>query len=262
MRYFFHLAYKGTRFSGWQKHPNIPTIQETLESTLFKVLKEPIEIVGCGRTDAGVHASQFFFHCDIEQSWDFDALFRINKSLPNDISLFGYYPMSGQAHARFDARLRTYQYYIHTIKDPYLSSLSSFYEIKNMDYDSMYKATQLLLHYQDYAAFCKSPNKYEHTRCYIKESKMDISSDERRIRFQISSNRFLSGMIRILVGKFLDIGNGLLSLDQFESHLESLITPETIRPAHPEGLYLCKVTYPYLDLPNTSPFAKILDWEP
>lgn len=258
MRYFFHLAYRGSRYCGWQKHPNILTVQDTIEGTFSKVLKQPIEISGCGRTDTGVHASQFFFHCDLDHNWDFDALFRINKSLPEDIALFEFFPVAENAHARFDAYSRTYQYFIHTYKDPYLSGLSSLYEYKNLDYEKMNAATQLLIQYSDYAAYCKSPNKYEHTLCFIKEAEMKISPDEKRIQFTISSNRFLSGMIRILVMKILDIGTGNWTLDKFEYHLSHKVTPELIKPAHPEGLYLTRVRYPHLDIPPASKFLETL----
>lgn len=260
MRYFFHLSYKGTRYSGWQKHPEVLSIQETLEKTFSKVLKENIEIIGCGRTDSGVHAGQFFFHSDIIQDWDFDALFRINKTLPRDIALFGFYPVENTAHARFDAFSRTYQFYIHTYKDPFLSSLSSYYELKNLDYPEMVKATKILLRYQDYAAYCKGPNKHENTLCFIHEAEMKVSSDEKRIQFQISSNRFLSGMIRILVKKILDIGLGKWSLEQFEYHLAQKITPTIIKPAYPEGLYLTRVQYPYLDLPPESKLLELIQF--
>jgi tRNA pseudouridine38-40 synthase len=260
LRFFFHLAYKGTAYSGWQKHPGVKSIQETLETTFSKVLKENIEMVGCGRTDAGVHASQFFFHCDIAKEWDFDALFRINKSLPADIALFDFYKVSESSHARFDAYSRTYQFYIHTYKDPFLSPFSSCYELRNLNYWEMEKAVKMLVRYQDYAAFCKSPNKYEHTLCFIHQAEMKVSPDEKRIQFKISSNRFLSGMIRILVNKILDIGTGYWTLEQFEHHLVSKMTPDLIKPAHPEGLYLTRVLYPYLDIHPVSKFLEILEF--
>ena len=248
MRFFFQISYKGGRYHGWQKHPGVISVQEIIESALSLILKVGVEIVGCGRTDAGVHASQFYFHCDLEQNWDFDLGFRINKTLPNDISLLSYFPVSNTAHARFDADQRTYQYYIHTYKDPFLTGLSAYYEVKNLNYLVIDQAMLLLLKYNDYAAYCKSPKNYEHTRCYISKSQCLVSADEKKILIEISSNRFLAGMIRILVNKFLDLGTGQWSLDEFEYHLSSCITPALIKPAYPEGLYLTKVNYPFLNI--------------
>lgn len=258
MRYFFHIAYQGELYNGWQKHPQMITIQDEIESSLSKIFKKPLEIVGCGRTDTGVHASQFFFHIDLEESWDFDLVFRLNKTLSSSIQVFGYYPVNSNAHARFDARSRTYEYFIHRTKDPYLKGLSSFYDFNKLNFEIMEKAMKILLHYQDFRAFCKSPNKYEHTLCFLKEANLFQSEDEKRIGFQFTSNRFLSGMIRILVQKILDIGTHQWSLEEFEYHLKEKITPELIKPAHSEGLYLSKVSYPFLDLSNASQWNKLI----
>ncbi|MDF2432121.1 MAG: tRNA pseudouridine38-40 synthase, partial [Mucilaginibacter sp.] len=119
MRYFFHIGYHGSAYSGWQKHAGILSVQDVLETRLSKLLKTTVNIVGCGRTDAGVHASQFFFHADIEREWNSDLFFRLNKILPDDIAIFDIIPMQGAVHARFDAVQRTYDYFIHTYKDPF-----------------------------------------------------------------------------------------------------------------------------------------------
>src|SRR6185369_12831579 len=120
-------------------------------------------IMGCGRTDAQVHASQFFFHTDIKDPWDFDLLFRINKNLPSDIAVFEIIPVEENQHARFDAIARTYDYFIHTYKDPFLSGVSSLYLERNLDLEEMRRAVTLLTQYNDYRAFCKSPAGYKHT---------------------------------------------------------------------------------------------------
>lgn len=250
MRYFFHIAYLGTAYSGWQKHPDTNTIQQVLETKLAQVLKLPVFINGCGRTDAGVHASQFFFHSDLDIVNVEELLFRLNKAIPADIAVFDIIEMEGKPHARFDAYSRTYHYFIHTYKNPFLNNTSSFYPIKNLNLDGMEKALQLLLAYQDYRAFCTSPNKYEHTICKVTTVKLYVDASENHVQVQISANRFLSKMIRIIVGKLLKIGTGTMSVDEFESHLISLQTPLILDLAYPQGLHLCKVTYPYLDLPN------------
>ena len=258
MRYFVHIGYHGTRYSGWQKHPGVVNVQEVLETCLSKILKLPVTINGCGRTDAHVHASQFFFHFDMEQEWDFDLFFRLNKLLPDDIAVFDIIPMQGLPHARFDAVQRSYEYFIHNYKDPFLSGFSSFYPEKNLDLDKMRAAANLLPQYDDYRAFCKMPDRIDHTICHVSAAKLftDISGD--RLRFHISANRFLSKMVRIITGRLLEIGNGTMSVDEFEHHLSEKITPKIITPAHPQGLYLSKVTYPYLDLPARSVFSGMM----
>ncbi|HEY0899996.1 MAG: tRNA pseudouridine(38-40) synthase TruA [Daejeonella sp.] len=255
MRYFVHIAYKGTRYFGWQWQPDKPSVQEVLETTLNRIFKKPVQIFGCGRTDTGVHASQFFFHMDIEESWDFDLIFRWNHILPDDIAIFDIIPVDGKPHARFDAVLRTYDYFIHTYKDPFLSESSSLYLRDGLNLSEMKKAVALLPGYNDYRAYCKSPDKNEHTICHVSSAALFTNDSGNRIRFRISSNRFLGRMIRILAHKLIEIGDGTFSVDEFESYLISRQPPPLIPPAHPEGLYLSKVTYPFLDLPAKADFS-------
>ena len=258
MRYFFHIGYHGSRYSGWQKHPGSNSVQQILETALSKLLKEPVAIIGCGRTDALVHASQYFFHADIENEWDFDLFFRLNKVLPDDIAVFEIIPMQGAPHARFDAIRRTYDYFIHTYKDPFLSNYSSLYLEPKLDLDSMKAAAALLPRYKDYRGLCKGPDKVDHTLCYVSSAGLFTDKDGDRIRFQITANRFLSKMVRIIVGRLLEIGRGDMSVNEFEHYLINKETPQIIIPAHPHGLYLSKVTYPYLDLPPASTFSSML----
>ena len=242
-------------------------MQEVLETAISRVLKKTVAIVGCGRTDAGVHASQFFFHVDIDEEWDFDLFFRLNKILPDDIAIFDIIPMSGRPHARFDAIQRAYDYFIHTYKDPFLRNYSSLYPEHNLDLDKMKAAAALLPLYNDYRGLCKGPDRIEHTLCYVSLATLftDVNGD--KMRFHISANRFLSKMIRIIVGRLLEIGRGEMSVDEFEHYLISKETPKVIIPAYPQGLYLSKVTYPYLDIPPRSLFTSILqnsmdiDWQ-
>ena len=255
MRYFFHIGYHGTNYSGWQKHPGILNVQQIIESGLEKVLKTKIAITGCGRTDAGVHASQFFFHADIETEWNFDLLFRLNKLLPDDIAVFDVIPVQGQPHARFDAIQRTYDYYIHTYKDPFLSHFSALYLLKDINMDQMQQAAALLPKYNDYRGFCTSPDRNDHTICNVSSAHFSVDNSGDKLHFQISANRFLSKMVRIIVGRLLEIGQGKLSVDQFEHYLINKETPAIITPAYPQGLYLSKVTYPYLDMPVRASFG-------
>jgi tRNA pseudouridine38-40 synthase len=271
LRYFFHIGYHGQRYSGWQRHPGVVNVQEVIEACLTQLFKTPIPIFGCGRTDAQVHASQFFFHADIEKEWDFDLFFRLNKILPDDIAVFDIIPMSqkdlygtGLPHARFDAIQRTYDYFIHTYKDPFLSGFSALYAEKKLDLDKMNAAVKLLPLYNDYRAFCKSPDRNDHTICNVSHASLFTGKTGDKLRLQISANRFLSKMVRIIIGRLLDIGKGKMSVDEFEQHLISKQTPEIIIPAYPQGLYLSKVTYPYLDLTPRSAFSIMMidsEWE-
>jgi len=254
MRYFFHIAYQGKNYNGWQKQPGAISVQEVIEKVLSKIFKIPVAINGCGRTDAQVHASQFFFHADIEQEFDFDLMYRMNKALPQNIAIFDIIKMEGLPHARFDAVQRKYDYFIHTYKDPFLANQSSFYLEPDLNLTSMKKAVGLLPLYKDYRAFCTQPNKYEHTICNVMEANLFVNAKGDRIRFHIASNRFLSKMIRILMGKLIRVGKGEISIDEFENLLITLETPKTLDPAHPTGLYLSKVTYPYLNLEPRTDF--------
>lgn len=255
MRYFFHIGYKGTLYKGWQRHPYGINVQQVLEACLQKILKMPVGIVGCGRTDAGVHASQFFFHLDVSQPWEFDMLFRLNKVLPPDIAVFDILPMEGLPHARFDAHARSYDYFIHTYKDPFLSEVSSLYHLQNIDFGKMQAAASLLLRYNDFRNFCITPADQDSTHCRVTEAQWFATASSDRLRFRISANRFLSRMIRIVTGKLLQVGSGALSLDAFEAYLALESSPKHLSPAYPQGLFLSKVSYPYLNLPVRSAFA-------
>ncbi|WP_285059953.1 tRNA pseudouridine(38-40) synthase TruA [Pedobacter ginsengisoli] len=255
MRYFVHIGYNGQRYNGWQKQPGVLNAQGVIEFALSQTLKTPVFVIGCGRTDAHVHASQFFFHMDIEQEWDFDLRFRLNKVLPHNIAVFDIIPVEAHRHARFDAVLRSYDYFLHTYKNPFLNGLSSYYLLRDLDFDKMKQAASILPNYKDYRAFCTSPDKYEHTICNVMSASLLIDENGDKLRFSISSNRFLGKMIRIIMGQLLKIGKGVLSVDEFENYLITNTIPKLITPAHPEGLYLSKVSYPYLNLPPRTDFA-------
>ncbi len=258
MRYFFHMGYHGRNYRGWQRQPKVMNVQEVIENALAQIFKTPMSIMGCGRTDAQVHASQFFFHVDIDREWDFDLLFRLNKTLPDDIAIFEIIPVKDNQHARFDASQRTYDYFIHTYKDPFLSELSSLYLERSLNLDNMTKAVALLPRYHDYRALCKTPAIYRTTICRVTSATLFADDKGDRLRFQISADRFLGRMIRIIMGKLIMIGRGELSVDEFESYLISKKTPDTFEPAYPQGLYLSKVTYPYLDITPRMDFSAIV----
>jgi tRNA pseudouridine38-40 synthase len=257
LRYFFHIAYQGKNYNGWQKQKDNFSIQQVLEDKLSQILKTPIAIVGCGRTDAKVNASQFFFHADLLSIPADTLFFRLNRLLPSDIAVFDIIPMQDLPHCRFDAIQRQYHYFIHTNKNPFLSDVSSLYLDLKFDLNALKAATNLLTKYEDFRPFCTSPDKNEHTICRVSSAQWLVSDHGNRYCFQISANRFLSKMIRIIVGQLLKVGNGDLSVADFEMYLKDKETPKILSPAHPQGLYLAKVTYPYLDLKTQADFFNV-----
>ncbi|MDC0231065.1 tRNA pseudouridine(38-40) synthase TruA [Aureispira] len=262
-RFFFHIAYNGKKYHGWQRQPNVRSVQEVIETQLAEVLKMPaITIVGCGRTDAKVHASQFFFHTDLAFPIKDDLLYILNKRLPDDISVFDIIEMKGKPHARFDAIERVYDYFIHTFKDPFYKDVSSIYTDEKLNLQKMKDAVMLLPLYENYGAFCKQPDLHNTTICKISSAKLFSADNGQKLRFRIASNRFLRGQVRIIVQKLLDIGSGKFSIDEFEDCLRTQRRSKLIKPAHPEGLFLSKVSYPFLSLSQKGAFVSLANsWQ-
>lgn len=256
-RFFFHAAFLGTYYRGWQRQSNAGSVQEVVERVFSEILKEPISVMGCGRTDAQVHASQFYFHADLSQPLHADFLFRLNKVLPPDIAVYEIIPVADNQHARFDAIQRQYDYFMHTYKDPFLNPVSTLLEPRPWQVDKMKQAVTLLTRYDDYRAFCKSPNIYQHTRCRITAANLWMNATGDRLRFQISADRFLGRMVRLLVGKLIGIGSGTLSVNEFESYFIEKNTPARWDPAYPQGLFLSNVNYPYLKQPARTDFDTV-----
>ena len=259
MRYFAELVYKGTNYHGWQIQPNAMSVQEKIETTLSTILNKKIKVVGCGRTDTGVHASQYFLHFKTDVVWDFDPVFRLNKILPTDIVVFDCFSVKENAHAQHDATARTYEYFIHFDKDPFLEPLSSLYEWENLKIDAMKAATALLTQYQDYYAFCKRPELYKHTLCQISQANLDLSTNGKRLRFRVTGDRFLHGMVRLIVGNLLEVGKGKLMVKHFEQALKNRQAFRYFNAAYPQGLYLAKVEYPYFDMEMKSEMVDLLN---
>jgi tRNA pseudouridine38-40 synthase len=254
VRYFFHVGYKGTNYQGWQKLPQAKSIQQVFETALSQIFKTNIQIIGCGRTDTGVHASQSFFHTDIEANFDFDLKFRLNKNLPADLAVFDIIPVADNAHARFDAFERTYDYYFHSEKHPFLSPLSSLVNLTDIDISQVKVAAELITRYSDFRAFCRHPDKHRTTICQISSVEFIATESRDRARFTIKSNRYLSGMIRIIVERLIRVGKGEMTIIDFQKYLTEKIPPPSLALAPPQGLYLSKVMYPYLDLPTRTDF--------
>jgi tRNA pseudouridine38-40 synthase len=251
MTYFFHIGFDGGRYKGWQFQPNLRTVQGAIEDTLQQIFKKEIRVEGCGRTDAGVHASQYVLHIQLEEDFDFDLKFRLNKNLPDDIVVYDILEMKNKQHARFDAISRTYDYFIHLKKDPFLKKYSSFYEFKNLDFEAMKKAAELFMKYDDFKSICKQPDLYNHTRCNVTHAKLYVDEKQERLRFTITANRFLRGMIRLCVYFLLEVGRGRMTLEEFEDRFGNR-KDGFKRSAYPDGLFLSKVEYPYLKMENES----------
>lgn len=259
MRYFIHLGYDGSNYSGWQRQKNTPeTVQEVMESALSSVFKRRISTYGCGRTDAGVHASQYVVQINIDEAPTFDLKFRLNKNLPDGIAVFEIIEVDEEQHCRHDATARTYDYFIHWDKDPVLLNYSSFYEGLKIDFDLMKQVAALILEAKDFRALCKQPDSYDNTLCQIRNCELFINEEQGRIRFTITSNRFLRGMVRICVFFMLEVGTGKMSLEEFRQvlHLEKDLKEKW--PAHPNGLFLSKVEYPFLELKDAHHLIKMM----
>ncbi|MCF8249148.1 MAG: tRNA pseudouridine(38-40) synthase TruA [Saprospiraceae bacterium] len=248
MKFFLHLSYKGTHYHGWQWQPKHTSVQETLQGALEEMLGHKVNCVGCGRTDAGVHASQYFCHIIVEDDFDYDPVFRLNKILPNDITIHHFIKVGWDAHAQKDAISRTYTYRIHTTKDAFLSELSTYYPKENMDVGLMQKAVEILPRYRDFRAMCRQPDRYRTTHCELTAAQLLVENDGERLSFVFTASRFLRGMVRILVGQILEVGYGRESLEAFENNLKTGQAPAFTKGAYPQGLYLSGVKYGFLDI--------------
>lgn len=247
MRYFLHMAYDGTNYKGWQRQTNAVGIQQIIEEAISKMLKERVFIQGCGRTDSGVHALQYFAHIDFNSKIDFDFVERINLMLPDDISIYELIPVNSNHHAQYDAKYRTYTYLMHTRKIPSKSSISAYYNLKSIDLNKICVAIQFLKQNEDFRSLCKNPDLYKHTICRIEKFDF-IELSENVYKFEIKADRFLRGMIRYIIARLLDIGTSKLSLDEFKSTISAKkeFNYKFHKKGHPQGLYLSKVEYPYL----------------
>lgn len=245
MKYFLHLAYHGARYHGWQRQPGIPTVQQTLEDALQRMLGRKVNCIGCGRTDAGVHASRYICHIVVDEPFAYDPVFRLNKILPDDISIFECLEVPRDAHAQRDAISRTYTYRIHTFKNALLTGLSAFYPAENLDMEKLHAAAALILRYKDFRGMCLQPDLNKTTLCEVSEAAWVVAADGRQLTFTVTSNRFLKGMVRLLVGNMLGVAYGRMSLEAFEEILRTGRPNPLMKAAFPQGLYLSGVKYPF-----------------
>ena len=243
-RYFIHMAYNGAAYCGWQTQPDLSTVQLTLEQTLSTLLRQPIAVVGCGRTDTGVHASDFYAHFDADGEFDTGNLvFKLNNMLPADIAIFDIFPVADNAHARFDATARTYQYHVSDKRLPFCQGLYTRIYFQP-DVDLMNRAAQVLMEYEDFTSFAKLHTQVKTNICHLSEAHWDTVGEQ--LVFTIRSNRFLRNMVRSVTGTLLDVGRGKLTIDGLRQIIErkDRCAAGVSMPAC--GLFLTKVEYPYL----------------
>ena len=243
MRFFITLSYDGTRYHGWQVQPNGPSVQEKLQWALSTILRQDIQVTGAGRTDAGVHARMMVAHFDVETMvYELqDLTYKLNRLLPQDIAIQKMEPVSDEMHARFSATSRTYHYYIHTVKDPFLRAYSCELHYP-LDFQLMNEAAAILMTYEDFGAFCKAHADVKTTLCHITAAQWHQTSPSSWY-FKITANRFLRNMVRAVVGTLIDVGRGRLSLDDFRKVVEGKRRTEAGESMPANALFLEEVKY-------------------
>lgn len=245
-RYFIKLSYAGTAYHGWQVQENTPsTVQQVLNDALSMLLREKIETTGCGRTDTGVHAREFYAHFDCEkddlQENNDHWVFKLNSVLPPDIAVRKLIKVDPAAHARFDAVARSYQYIIARRKEPFLQGWAWQYW-KPLDVQLMNEAAKLLYEFEDFSAFSKSNTQVKTNNCKIVNAEWEEQHD--LLLFNITADRFLRNMVRAIVGTLVEVGQGKMSTDQFRTIIEGRSRSEAGASVPGCGLYLVKIEYP------------------
>ena len=241
-RYFIYFAYDGTAYHGWQIQPNGISVQEVLQDALSKILRRKTEVVGAGRTDTGVHARLMVAHFDHPEAIDGPQLtYRLNRLLPSDISISKVVAVEETMHARFSAKWRTYRYYVHTRKAPFLRHYS--YETPYaLDYELMAKGAERITHHEDFAAFCKSGADNKTTLCTVRVCKWVQTSDHSWY-FEITANRFLRNMVRATVGTLFLLGRHKISLTDLERILDEGNRSHAGESMPPHALFLEDIEY-------------------
>ena len=230
-------------YHGWQIQPNENSVQETIETALSILLRDEITVVGCGRTDTGVHASQFFLHFDINKAIDKEKLkFRLNSFLPKDIAIFQIIEVNDTAHARFDAIARSYVYRISVEKNVFLTDSSLQMSNTNLNVKMMNEAAKLLLNYKDFKCFSRSKTDVRTYDCDI--SQAFWKKEDKLLVFYVTADRFLRNMVRAMVGTLLKVGQLEMSLDDFVAVIESRDRTKAGASVKAKGLFLSKVDYP------------------
>ncbi len=247
-RYFIELSFDGGAYHGWQTQPNAVTVQELLDRALGTILRQPTASVGCGRTDTGVHATQLYAHFDVENDKETSQpkqfLHRLNALLPHDIAAKRLIAVDTDAHARFDAIKRSYEYHLHFEKNPFLYGRS--WQLRDVpDVAAMNEAAKILFEYEDFSCFSKSNTQVHTNICRISRAEW-LWVDDRQLVFHISANRFLRNMVRAIVGTLMEIGRGERSPDHLHTVIASKDRAKAGTSVPACGLYLTEVVYPYI----------------
>lgn len=240
MRYLIHLAYNGTNYNGWQTQPGLPTVQQTIEHALTTLLRCKVSIVGCGRTDTGVHASDFYAHFDIDSPLPPNLVFKLNSFLPPDIAIFNILHVADNFHARFSATSRTYKYFVSSARLPFRQGLYCRIYF-DPDIDAMNVAANALMQYDDFTSFAKLHSDNKTNICHLSEAHWD--REDEMLVFTITSNRFLRNMVRSVTGTLLDVGRGKLSIPQLHSIIQQKNRCAAGVSMPPQGLFLTHVAY-------------------
>ena len=243
MRYFIYIAFNGTAYSGWQIQPDAPSVQQTLQEALFTFLRVQTDVVGAGRTDAGVHAAEMVAHFDLAEPKDCGWMMnKLNGILPTDIAVKKIVPVIDSAHARFDAKSRTYRYYVNLNKSPFDRDFS-LRLIGPIDFDLMNETAKQLLTTIDFTSFSKLHTDVKTNNCKVTYAAWrNVGADE--WVFEIEADRFLRNMVRAIVGTLLLVGRGKMTIEGFRDVIENKARGEAGDSAMGEALFLVDVKYP------------------
>ncbi|MFI3295993.1 MAG: tRNA pseudouridine(38-40) synthase TruA [Rikenellaceae bacterium] len=239
-RYFIELAYNGQTFNGWQRQPNAPSVQQTIEEALSKLLREEISIVGCGRTDTGVHASFYIAHFESEKVFapGDDFIYHLNCILPREIAIYKIYETT--KHARFDARMREYKYFIERRKTPF--NIDGAWQLsRELNVDAMQTAARSLMLHSDFTSFAKLHSDNKSNICAVTQALWREEGSQ--LIFIIRSDRFVRGMVRGIVGTLVDVGLGKMSAKEFDNLIKAENRALASAQAPAQGLYLSDIHY-------------------
>ena len=244
MRYFIELSYNGKNYFGWQIQPDVVSVQEKINHGMSTILREKINIVGAGRTDTGVHASQMYAHFDTEKQLPTNFTHKLNSILPDDIVIYTITEVKNDAHARFDALTRSYEYKIWLGRNPFLLDITWQLHHQKLNINLMNEAAEILYEYEDFECFSKVKTDVNTFNCNVTEAKWVLEGSE--LTFHITANRFLRNMVRAIVGTLLEVGLEKKNLIDFRKIIESKNRSNAGVSVPAKALFLTKVTYEYL----------------
>lgn len=254
-RYFIKLAYNGADYHGWQIQQNAMTVQQVITDAIRIMWIKDFKMIGCGRTDTGVNAKEFYAHFDLAEEINREELrnlaYKLNRYLPEDIVIHDIFPVPPDLHSRYDAISRTYEYHIHTRKDPFLVN-SSWYVFPEPDIEIMNRGGEVILEYEDFTSFSKANVKRKTNLCTVTEAHW--VEEEHKLIFRITANRFLHDMVRAIVGTLVDLGHHKITIKDLRFIIEDLNRCSAGESVPARGLYLSRVEYP-IDL------SRLAEWQ-